>query len=63
MGLEVSPDMKDFLIGLPTLKHRNMGGFLLFSSDEKSRSAEIKLKKKKRCRELMSDYSDCDTWV
>lgn len=34
MGLEVSPEVKDFLMGFPTLKHRNMGGFLLFSSDE-----------------------------
>lgn len=39
MGLEVSAEMKDFLMGFPTLKHRNMGGFLLFSSDEKSISA------------------------
>lgn len=36
MGLEVKPDVKDFLMGFPTLKHRNMGGFLLLSSDESS---------------------------
>lgn len=30
---------KDFRIGFPTLKQRNIGGFLLFSSDEKSMSA------------------------
>ena len=34
MGLEVKPEVKDFLMGFPTLKHRNMGGFLLFSSEE-----------------------------
>lgn len=34
-------------MGFPTLKHRNMGGFLLFSSDEKSMSIEIKIKIKK----------------
>lgn len=50
MGLEVSPEVKDFLIGFPTLKHRNMGGFLLFSSDEKSMSIEAKMDKKKRKR-------------
>lgn len=33
---------KDFLIGFPTLKQRNMGGFLLFSSDDKSMSAQRK---------------------
>lgn len=43
MGLEVNPEVKDFLIGFPTLKHRNMGGFLLFSSDEKSMSVEAKI--------------------
>lgn len=46
MGLEVSPEVKDFLIGFPTLKHRNMGGFLLFSSDEKSMSTKAKIKEK-----------------
>lgn len=54
MGLEVNPEVKDFLIGFPTLKHRNMGGFLLFSSDEKSMSTEAKMDKKKRERELVS---------
>lgn len=44
-GLEVNPEVKDFLIGFPTLKHRNMGGCLLFSSDEKSMSVGIKIKK------------------
>ena len=29
---------KDFLIGFPNLKHRNMGGFLLFSSEDRSMS-------------------------
>lgn len=40
MGLEVKPEVKDFLMGFPTLKHRNMGGFLLLSSDEKSISTQ-----------------------
>lgn len=39
-GLEVVPVAKDFLMGLPTLKQRNMGGILLFSSDEKSMSVQ-----------------------
>lgn len=36
---------KDFLIGFPTLMHRNMGGVLLFSSFEGSIS-ESHMKKK-----------------
>jgi len=46
-GLEVMPMTKDFLIGFPTLKQRNIGGFLLFSSDERSMS-DPKYKKEKR---------------
>lgn len=42
MGLEGRPAVKDFLMGLPTLKHRNMGGCLLFSSDESSMSAGVR---------------------
>ena len=57
-GLEVIPEAKDFLIGFPTLKHRNMGGFLLFSSDVKSISTEIKIKiKKTRGRRVWLVYS------
>lgn len=33
-------DTKDFLIGLPTLMHRNIGGVLLFSSFEGSISEQ-----------------------
>ena len=36
---------KDFLIGFPTLMHRNMGGVLLFSSFEGSISESHKEKK------------------
>lgn len=52
-GLKVIPVAKDFLIGLPTLKQRNIGGFLLFSSDEKSISVE----KKNQNRKLVKDTS------
>lgn len=44
MGLEVRPVEKDFFMGFPTLKQRNIGGFLLFSSAECSISKKIKIK-------------------
>lgn len=48
LGLEVNPEVKDFLIGFPTLKQRNIGGFLLLSSDEKIMSVEFLKKEAER---------------